>query len=127
MSATEENNVAGQFIKEAHEGEMLYNYIVHNNLGIQELSRKLDVTRQAIYLQTKRPYLSSRFRKKLKFAGIELFAGNHSSHTPIVNGQQNTDTEKLLQEITRLQQIVALQAEHIKELGKLIANRKQEE
>lgn len=118
---TTENNQNMQHDQEVHEGELLYRYIDANRLHIEELAQQLGVTRQAIYLQSKRPYLSSRFRKKLKAAGIELFTGSHKSIALSVNDNPGTDTEKLLAEIKRLQQIVILQAEHIKEMGQLMS------
>ena len=104
-----------------HEGELFRRYIKEKYMTVEEMAQKLGVTRQAVFLQTRRPYLSTRFRKKLSAVGGYPFKNHHTPTLKTESPGNGADNERLLQEIKRLQQIVALQAEHIKEIGKMLA------
>lgn len=105
-----------------HEGEQLQKQLKERKYNIEEAAQKLGVTRQAIYLQFKRKYLSTRFKRKLSAEGLYPF----TVENPVVGNEKNTGDatpieQTLHQEIRRLQTIIALQAEHIREIGKLVS------
>lgn len=104
-----------------HEGKLLQDYLAVHHLSTEEMAKKLNVTRQAVYLQMKRMYLSTRFKKKLSELGI--YFGNHDHRIPLHKTDDShfasNDSRLLMEEIRRLQNIIVLQAEHIRQMAKI--------
>lgn len=103
-----------------HEGQQLRRLLNERYLTTEEVASKLEVTRQALYLQMKRQYLSTQFKRKLSALGMYPFPAEKSSSIQ-ENSMSASNTERaLFQEVKRLQAIIVLQAEHIREMGNLL-------
>lgn len=104
-----------------HEGKQLKAQLKKRHLTAVELAPQLGVTKQTMYIQMRRQYLSPRFKKKLSAMGLYPFTADHNVSLQ-EKGLNHTVTEQMLfQEVKRLQTIAALQAEHILKMGKLLS------